>query len=1279
MRNYITLTLMLIMAWAAKSQNYSVKQSDYNLIKVSFTASDITAHDISLHDRQFATLVMEGFSTQRISGKPALPTMVNVIEVPLGDGLKYEILSISRDTLDGATLGLANPIMPAQPSRSKSDTRPSKLAIDETAYSTDAFCGQPTIVVEKIGVARNRNLASIAFNPVSWNPVTNQVIVVNSITVAVRQKNADRAATIRMKRLYASPDFGFGINAINQLEGSKETRTTAPIRYTIIANSMFRGALDEFAAWKRRKGFMVDLVYTDESNVGNTTTSISNYLKGLYNNATESEPAPTYVLLVGDVAQLPAFQLYTSNSHYSDLNYVCWNPGDNIPDCYIGRFSAQNLEQLTPQISKTLMYEQYTFPDDSYLGKAVLIAGIDGGRTSDFGYSHADPTMDYVAKNYVNNANGFTSITYYKNNIYNHPENVTVTGGSNSNGTAAALRNVYNGGCGLVNYTAHGLETMWGDPELSVTHVQQMNNQNKPMVAIGNCCLSNSFQVATCLGEAFLRRGDNAGGVAYIGASEVTYWDEDVYWSMGPRSQISANMSLDYRASSMGMYDQLFHTHGETIDKWHITTGAMVYAGNMAVQNSSTDASMKKYYWEIYHLMGDPSLMPYINGPAQEMAITIPTSVPLGSSTINIQCPPNTYVALTDEDYNLITATFADANGDATLNIGSYNLMSGDYEIAAWAQGYKQHFETITIEPNDTYVKAIALSTNDPVVAGQTVAFDLTIKNIGILPADSIWIEFRSADGNMLIDNTRAITIYPGLDIDEEMTIDNICSATVWNDIADQSEATVKVIARWGNTTKKQTINKFHFDVAAADIATQDFTLTPSADSSKLYQLSITSINNGRAILENATASLLSLDPYIEIAGDNSIFTLNEGQTETRDFTIRVTDTSSTFNRVVPMLYTIANDDIHFTDSLLIIFGETCQTIDFEDATWGKASWTAGSYPWEITNAVNYEGGNCARSKTWNGSGGFKTSETTLNIMVPVDDSVSFYYRVSSEEGYDIFYTYLDDVRVVEASGLVDWTQASFPISAGNHTIRFSYEKDSYVDVGMDAAFIDNLRIPNAGTEYTYVNDTTCMGLDYTFFDTTFNTDNLGEGTHRFTLQNGDRVRFLTLTVMPMPEAHIESSADTIMAGESVRLTATGASRYSWDNGMSHAVIDVYPTTSSTYSVTAYNGSCSSVAWKTITVSGVLVGIDNTQLSSASSPVSVYPNPAYDKLTVAGDNIKEIVIIDIMGRAEKRIVISGQGTSKETAVNINDIANGMHFLQATTTDGRRSIVKFIKK
>ena len=96
---------------------------------------------------------------------------------------------------------------------------------------------------------------------------------------------------------------------------------------------------------------MVDLVYTDDPNVGTTTTSIKNYLKGLYDNATESAPAPTFLLLVGDVAQIPAFNGTTDN-HVTDLYYASWTTGDNIPDCYYGRFSATNASQLAPQIEK---------------------------------------------------------------------------------------------------------------------------------------------------------------------------------------------------------------------------------------------------------------------------------------------------------------------------------------------------------------------------------------------------------------------------------------------------------------------------------------------------------------------------------------------------------------------------------------------------------------------------------------------------------------------------------------------------------------------------------------------------------------------------------------------------------------------------------------------------------------------------------------------------------------------------------------------------------------
>ena len=1278
MKHFFTLAILLAIAGTVSSQNFKVKQSDFEQIKISFTTPEINTENITLMGSEFSGIVLDGFAKQSVTGKPALPSLVKCIEVPLGNGLKYEILNIVCDTLDGNTLGISLPIAPAQPSRSKSDRSTPTLVLDNATYASNMFTGEPLIDLEEIGIARNRNLATVTFNPISWNPLTNQIAVVRSVTVAIRQKNADRTATMRMKQLYASPEFGFGIESINHLgNSSKETRTTAPVRYTIVANSMFRGALDEFADWKRRKGFMVDLVYTDEENVGSTTTSISRYLKGLYDNATETEPAPTYVLLVGDVAQIPAFLLTAQNTHYSDLNYVSWTTGDNIPDCYIGRFSAQNLDQLTPQISKTLMYEQYTFPDDSYLSKGVLIAGVDGGRSGDFGYTHADPTMDYVAKNYINSENGFTNITYYKNNPNSHPTGVTVTGSSQSNTTASALRNLYNSGVGFVNYSAHGDKTEWSMPSMTTSHVQQMTNQDKPMVAIGNCCLTNSFQVNTCLGEAFLRKGNNAGAVGYIGGSEVTYWNEDVYWSMGPRSQISASMSLNYNASNTGMYDQLFHTHGEDFSAWHITLGAMLFAGNMSVQNSTSDNTMKKYYWEIYHLMGDPSLMPYIHGPAQEMSLTAPGIVPIESSGIEISCVPYAYVALTDDEHNLITATYADSTGNAILSLaGMEGLQPGLYEIAASAQGYKHKFVSIAIQPTGTYVKVIDMTPITPLEAGKQTAFDITLKNQGIIPADNIWIEFRSADGKVLIDTTGIIPLNRGLAVNEELTLHHVCSATVWNDISDQSQTTIHAIVRWAFQNTTSTLNKMRFIVNAPDVVTESYQLTAPMDSTFTTQLTITSHNIGSVPLENATATLVSLDPSLAVSVNGDPFTLDEGETVTMNYTVTSTD-SILPERVVPMIYTIATSDMQFRDSLSIIFGNPYITIDFEDTTMGAVSWNQGNYPWELSTGNAYEGNVCARSKNWNGYGGNnKSSEMSLQIRSSLDDSISFYYRVSSEESYDKFSFYIDNVNKLEASGEIGWTRAAFFVPAGTHTFRFAYAKDSYVERGEDAAFIDLLKFPNSIIGYIYINDTICSGTEYTFADTVLAADDLGEGTHQFVRENST-VQVLTLTVLPAVQATIEGGDVTIKAWETVRLTANGGIRYQWNNGETHPVIDVFPNETTTYTVTAYNGRCTSEASATVTVQGTL-GIDS-QLSSDDTQIKVYPNPAKDKLTVDGTDIKGIVITDIVGRVEIENNSSIRGSLNNVQIDIQSIPNGIHIIQVTSNDGRRTVKKFVKK
>ena len=1028
--------------------------------------------------------------------------------------------------------------------------------------------------------------------------------------------------------------------------------------------------MDDFATWKRRKGFIVDVVYTDDANVGSTTTSIKNYLQGLYDNATTESPAPSYVLFVGDVAQIPAFYLTASgDSHYSDLSYCCWTGNDYLPDCYYGRFSAQNLEQLLPQISKTLMYEQYTFPDDSYLSTAALIAGVDGGYSSDYAYRYADPTMDYIAKTYVTTANGFNNIYYYKNNTAFAPTGVTVTGSSNSTATATALRNLYNSGCGWVNYSAHGGETSWSTPSFTNTNVAAMTNNNKPMVMIGNCCLTNSFQVDACFGEALLRKGNNAGAVSYIGGSNSTYWTEDFYWSVGLRSNISNTCDPSYDANNMGMYDKLFHTHNEATSAWHITLGAMIYAGNMAVQSSSS--SLKEYYWQIYHLMGDPSLMPYNKGQASPMNANVPSVITLSTTSLTIQAVPYAYVGFTDNNHNLIAAGFADAAGNITL---SFNPITSpeNCEVVITAQNYQPFIQTVSVITNGPYTAVTSMTPTTPLTAGEEISFDLTLKNIGTSNASSLSIEFQTNSGHILLDTTGIINLNTALAPGDEINLSGRCSGLIWGHVTDQTTTPISVIVRWGNTADDRSTSTFNFVINADKMKMQNYNMSNIATTSAT--LTVTNSNIGHATMNHGTVTLICLEPSVCLdQNSHTLSNIAAGQTTTQTYQLSF-DENVPQDHKIPFLQTINNGSRTERDTLYLTFGHaTNEVITFEDNSWGDITWTQGTYPWELTNQGAYAGNYCIRSKTWanTSQGNNKNSELSITWTSSIDDSIVFYRNVSSENNYDFFRFYIDNVRMEEASGTDNsWTRRAYFVAEGTHTFKFSYEKDQSVSNGSDCAWIDNLKLPYSGISYLYSLDSICEGNNYTFNGTELETSTLSSGLHQFADSTDEAIRFLTLWINAAPEVTIEGGDVTIRSGESVRLTASGAENYLWDNGATSAIIDVYPTETTTYSVTGFNGNCSATVSTTITVDGTL-----SINGDIENRFSVYPNPAHHYVTIDGDDLQQVIINDINGRQ----LMSCSAEGNTARIDISSLPNGIYLIQAIGFDGQRQIHKLIKK
>lgn len=702
MKKIIYLVLFLSICASLFAQSLYISENSYEKVSITFESGALSVNEISAGGMPFSQIFMQEYDVSNNPGAPQLPVLAKMLQIPVCDSVIATVVSAEYEEYEASSLGVNYPIFPSQPSASKSETDP-PFVYNQSIYSTDDFYALPLVSVEKAGVRRGIALANVYVSPVQYNPVTHIIRVYTQIDVEFTFMNANRALTTQLQA-QSSPLFELDKNmVVNKMNhNSRAEFSGAPIKYLIIANSMFAGNADlaAFVSWKRRLGYLVEVAYTNDATVGTTTTSIKNFIQNQYNNATSANPAPSFVLLVGDVEQLPAFTGETSTGHVTDLYYATLIGNDFIPDCYYGRLSATTNVQLSNQIAKIMMYEQFTMPDPSYLGNAVLVAGTDEN-----GYSptHADGQVNYIYNNYINpNSTTHNFTTVYKHNY-------------NCSSQAATIRSEIDAGVGIANYTAHGGASGWSDPAFSKSHVSLMTNNGKYGLLIGNCCLTGKFNTSECFGEALLRAA-NKGAMGYIGASNNSYWNEDVYWAVGVRSSITADMY--YNGSNLGAFDKMFHTHGESYGSWVSTIGGILQVGNMSVQSSSS--SRKQYYWEIYHCFGDPSVRVYLGIPST-MTVTADSAIDAGSLSYTAQVAPYAYVALKKESVELVAAAFANANGNVTLALPE-TLEPGEYELVALAQNYIPYFQTVLVEegPDVACARPIRLTCTE--VTGSTAS-----------------------------------------------------------------------------------------------------------------------------------------------------------------------------------------------------------------------------------------------------------------------------------------------------------------------------------------------------------------------------------------------------------------------------------------------------------------------------------------------------------------------------------------------------------------------------
>lgn len=1062
----------------SQSTDLKIKENSYYTFKFSNSIAEIKTQVLITKKGSFANLEVNGYIRDYSQiGKPQLPVLNKLIEIPQDATVEINIISYDEEIINLADFGITDKLNPIQPSISKGiDGSKVKFYIDNDAYSKDEYTNKKIVDVIKLGTMRGVILGRLKISPVQYNPVKNIIKVYNNIVVEVKFKNANVAKTISTQKRFYSPYFESTYSSIiNYKKGeNKDLILSYPVKYVIVADTMFYQALQPFVRWKIRKGFNVVQAYTSNPSVGNTTTSISSYLNNLYNSASLSNPAPSFVLFVGDITQVPPFTC--TQGHASDF-YYCEYTGDTLPDVYYGRFSANNLTELQPQIDKTLEYEQYLMPNPSYLDSVVMIAGVDNGSDPVNGGNsipYANGQINYGVNTYFNSGYGIYSNTYV------YPQ-------TNDPNVALAIKSKLSTGPGFANYTAHGGVNGWVNPSFNTSDIANMSNAHKYALWIGNCCLTNSFDKPNCFGVELLRAA-NKGAIGYIGASNNSFWDEDYYFAVGNKV-LTANPVYD--PSHLGLFDRTFHSHGESYSEWYASQGQSIFAGNLAVVESGSTSAY--YYWEIYHLMGDPSLMPYYSVPIP-LTATYANPIVTGTTTLQVNTLPGAYVAISHNNV-LLDARLANNSGNVTLTFTPFaNPDTAD--IVVTAQNCSPFVGTVRIISNN--IANIVLSSysindslgNNNLLAdfNENIKLNITLMNNGLVAGNNVTVKLRTTDSYIQItDSTESFGNIAGT---SSATQNNAFSLQVSNFIPDQHLVTCNVEIKDALDSiwyASLTINLNAPILIIPTVLIDDSTGNNNKrlDNSENVKICITVNNNGNSSTPLSLGVLSSTSQYITIANDslNNGTILPNGSTIYK-FDVNV-DSSAPLISSADFNFIISANPYFKNKSFILPINAMVE--DWESGAFTNFPWTNVSpVPWTIDTAPNvYEGSYSSKSGAITNN---QTTELSFNVTLTSPDSISFYKKVSCEKGYSstgsyLWYDFLEfsinNVTKGKWDGIINWSRESYYLPAGTYILKWAYSKDDSDFEGSDCVWIDMIVIQPSITSVSNISSDNSKLLIY--------------------------------------------------------------------------------------------------------------------------------------------------------------------------------------------------------
>ena len=788
----------------------------------------------------------------------------------------------------------------------------------------------------------------------------------------------------------------------------------------IVSRPLFRESLQPFVRWKRQEGYVVTELYVDTNKRDSIKARMAPFFAG---------EAPDYLLLVGDAAQIQAFPGTTHpagmDNHITDLYYV-EHTGDYLPDAIVGRWPVNDTAELGAVVRKTLRYEQGRDLDTARLKRMLLVAGAENQAPAPI------------------TTNG--QVNYLKREIKSvHPDIDTLCyyNPASANQRDAILGDLRQG-ASLLNYTAHCTLAGWSSPSVSFGSIDTLDNP-QPLLYVNNCCLSNAF-TGTCFGEQLIRK-PVGGAIGVIGATNSTLWNEDYYWAVGPKYPFSLEPVFDL--DRLGAFDRWVGRAPEVQ-----TQGELLVAGNMAVM--AFGSPYDKFYWEIYCLFGDPTLRPYVGVP-QPIALQLADGAPQdGDGYVYLAGTPGVTVTAMQHD-TVLGVGVVGADGHLALEL-DLSLDTSRLILTASAYGYLPRIDTMAVQA----VNGKGAALREVVVSDSTVT--CRVENVGTLPLYGLRVVLSQLDADTVVDALIAeqlvvidtLVPHQSGQVALPVQVTAIGQAPYWQAqlfVWDSTEGMLCCI------TLRKTVDVYYPSVT--------FQLL-EADSSLAHGLLP---HHGYLFETEVEGAYDSMDLTLTALPTGDTLTTHHSSLITHHSSLTTPDTLTHLHIEASLMRGNYRTDYDY----YMIGGHRMDSFEegFDSYPWQQG----GTLPWRIDSTVAHSGRYSARS----GAIDYRqTSDLVIDVFLPQPDTLSYWFKTSSEVSHDKFIFYVDGTQRGEAWwGESQWIQRTHNLAAGRHTLRWRYVKDESIDAGSDCVWIDDVRLPLALWDSTYgwFGDTATLGI----------------------------------------------------------------------------------------------------------------------------------------------------------------------------------------------------------